>query len=69
MSAPFHPKTLIGCRGSVGISRLSGRHEEAVRVCHDPAQWQSIEELAIEVMKALDGTLGRTAIETILGLE
>ena len=50
-------------------SALRTALEEAERVCHDPGQWQFIEELAIEVMKALNGTLDRTEIEKILGLE
>ena len=67
--APCHPKTLIGCRGSIGISRLSGRRWKRQReYATIPANGEFIEELAIEVMKAPDGTLGRKAIETILGL-
>ena len=42
--------------------------EEAERLCHDPAQWRFIEELAKEVMKAPNGTLGRKQIESILGI-
>ncbi len=50
-------------------SALRTALEEAERVCHDPGQWRFIEELAIEVMKAPNGTLDRTEIEKILGLE